>query len=238
MANELDGKIAVVTGAARGIGRAIALELAAMGATTALLARDKSALQALAEEIAASGGQAAIFACDLTDSAALEKTTAEILDRFKRCDILVNNAGIGIMGKPLYQTSPTDWERTMKTNLRAPFLLLRAFTPSMIENGGGHIVNISSLAGKNPLPNGAAYASSKWGLNGMMISAAEELRAHNVRVSIVSPGSVATHFGGSGDDPRAARKIQPTDIARVVRMLVTQEPQCFISEVLVRPTTK
>ncbi|MBN9617297.1 MAG: short-chain dehydrogenase [Acidobacteriales bacterium 59-55] len=238
MANELDGKIAVVTGAARGIGRAIALELAGMGATTALLARDKSALQALAEEIAASGGRAAAFACDLTESAALERTTAEILSRYKRCDILVNNAGIGVMGKPLHQTSPTDWERTMKTNLRAPFLLLRAFAPSMIENGGGHIVNISSLAGKNPLPNGAVYASSKWGLNGMMISAAEELRAHNVRVSIVSPGSVATHFGGSGDDPRAARKIQPTDIARVVRMLVTQEPQCFISEVLVRPTTK
>ncbi len=238
MANELDGKIAVVTGAARGIGRAIALELAGMGATTALLARDQNALQALSEEIAASGGRAAAFACDLTESATLERTTAGILNRYKRCDILVNNAGIGVMGKPLHQTSPTDWERTMKTNLRAPFLLLRAFAPSMIENSGGHIINISSLAGKNPLPNGAVYASSKWGLNGMMISAAEELRAHNVRVSIVSPGSVATHFGGSGDDPRAARKIQPTDIARVVRMLVTQEPQCFISEVLVRPTTK
>ncbi|HZY72452.1 MAG TPA: SDR family NAD(P)-dependent oxidoreductase [Edaphobacter sp.] len=238
MANELDGRIAVVTGAARGIGRAIALELAGMGAITALLARDRSALQALAEEIATAGGQAAIFPCDLTDSAALDRTGAEILSRYKRCDILVNNAGIGIMGKPLHQTSPGDWERTINTNLRAPFLLLRAFAPSMIENGGGHIINISSLAGKNPLPNGAVYSSSKWGLNGMMISAAEELRAHNVRVSIVSPGSVATHFGGSGDDPRAARKIQPDDIARVVRMIVTEGPQCFISEVLVRPTTK
>lgn len=238
MANELNGKIAVVTGAARGIGRAIALGLAEMGATTALLARDENALQAVAGEIASSGGQAAVFACDLTDSTALDATAAKILDRYKRCDILVNNAGVGFMGKPLHETSPDDWERTMKTNLRAPYLMLRAFAPSMIAHGGGHIINISSLAGKNPLLNGAAYAASKWGLNGMMISAAEELRAHNVRVSIVSPGSVATHFGGSGDDPRAARKIQPADIAHVVRMLVTQEPQCFVSEVLVRPTSK
>lgn len=99
-------------------------------------------------------------------------------------------------------------------------------------------IRSSSLAGKNPLPNRAVYASSKWGLNGMMISAAEELRAHNVRVSIISPGSVSTHFGGLGEDPRAERKIQPADIARVVRMIVTQEPQCFVSEVMVRPTTK
>jgi 3-oxoacyl-[acyl-carrier protein] reductase len=238
MTNELDGKVAVITGAARGIGKAIALELAGMGATTVLLARDKNALNTVASEITSSGGQAVVFACDLTDSRALDETTTAILNLHKHCDILVNNAGVGFKGEPLHQTSPNDWERIMKTNLRAPYLMLRAFAPNMIASGGGHIINISSLAGKNPLPNGAIYAASKWGLNGMMISAAEELRAHNVRVSIISPGSVATTFGGSADDPRATRKIQPVDIARVVRMIVTQDHQCFVSEVLVRPTSK
>ncbi len=238
MTHELDGQVAVITGAAQGIGKAIAIELAGMGATTILLARDEGRLKEVASEIAASGGHADVVACDLTDAKAVEGATGEILKRHKRCDILVNNAGVGFSGKPLHETSPDEWECIMDTNLRGPYLMVRAFAPGMIANKGGHIINISSLAGKNPLPNGAIYAASKWGLNGLMISAAEELRGYSVRVSIISPGSVATHFGGSGNDSKAAKKIQPSDIARVVRMLVTQEPQCFISEVLVRPTAK
>jgi len=106
----------------------------------------------------------------------------------------------------------------------------------MIKAQSGHIINISSLAGKNPLPNGAAYSASKWGLNGLTYSVAEELRPYNIRVSVVAPGSVNTGFSSS--DKNAAKKVQPEDVARVVAMLVTQAPQSFVSEVLLRPTQK
>jgi 3-oxoacyl-[acyl-carrier protein] reductase len=145
---------------------------------------------------------------------------------------------MGVFGKPLHELGPEDWETMVATNLRAPYLMMRAFVPMMIAGGGGHIVNISSLAGRNPLANGAAYAATKWGLNGMTYSVAEELRPHNIRVSVVAPGSVNTDCGGGGSAKNASRKIQPEDIAHVVAMLVTQAPESFVSEVLVRPTQK
>ena len=115
--------------------------------------------------------------------------------------------------------------------------MMRALVPLMMEAGSGHIINISSLAGKNPLPNGAAYAASKWGLNGLTYSAAEELRAHNIRVSLVCPGSVNTEFSPPGrKDP--GKKLRPEDVAHVVAMLVTQQPQSFVSDILIRPTQK
>jgi NADP-dependent 3-hydroxy acid dehydrogenase YdfG len=107
----------------------------------------------------------------------------------------------------------------------------------MIRQGGGHIVNISSLAGKNALPNGAAYAASKWGLNGLSYSVAEELRAKNIRVSVVCPGSVDTELSPH-EGKNASKMLKPDDVAHVVGMLVTQAPQSFVSEVLIRPTQK
>lgn len=133
--------------------------------------------------------------------------------------------------------SSDAWDAVMGTNLRGPYLMIRAFAPMMIAARGGHIVNISSLAGHNPLKNGAAYAASKWGLNGLTYSVAEELREYGIRVSAIAPGSVNTGFGvSSGKD--ASKKIQPEDVANVVAMLVTQAPQSFVSEVLLRPTFK
>jgi 3-oxoacyl-[acyl-carrier protein] reductase len=115
--------------------------------------------------------------------------------------------------------------------------MIRAFAPAMIRAKSGHIINISSLAGKNPLPKGAAYAASKWGLNGLTISVAEELRPYNIRVSVICPGSTHTDLSPhTGKDP--SRMLQPDDIAQVVAMLVTQAPQSFVSEVLLRPTMK
>ncbi len=135
------------------------------------------------------------------------------------------------------EMTPKDWDALMGTNLRGPYLMIRAFAPMMIAARGGHIVDISSLAGRNPLKNGAAYAASKWGLNGLTYSVAEELREYGVRVSAVAPGSVNTGFSvSSGKD--ASKKIQPEDVANVVAMLVTQAPQSFVSEVLLRPTLK
>ena len=125
----------------------------------------------------------------------------------------------------------------MNTNLRGVFFAIRAFAPAMVEARGGHIINISSLAGRNPLPGGAIYSASKWGLNGLSYSLAEELRAYNIRVSVVSPGSVNTEFTPhEGHDPK--RMLTPDDVAHAVATLVTQQPQSFISEILLRPTQK
>jgi NAD(P)-dependent dehydrogenase (short-subunit alcohol dehydrogenase family) len=151
--------------------------------------------------------------------------------------VLVNNAGVGSFSTPLHTLPPDAWDKVLNTNLRGVYYCIRSFAPMMIRSGGGHIVNISSLAGKNPLPNGAAYAASKWGLNGLSYSVAEELRAHNIRVSVVCPGSTNTDLSPH-EGKNTAKMLQPDDVAHVVKMLVTQEPQSFVSEVLLRPTSK
>jgi 3-oxoacyl-[acyl-carrier protein] reductase len=235
----LDGQIAVVTGAGWGIGRAIAMRLATMGAVAMLVARDRGLLEALSAEIVADGGSAEAMPCDLRSPEAVGALGERIRKAYGRCDLLVNNAGVGNQGRPLHEMAVDDWDLLMETNMRGPFLMIRSLAPLMIEAGRGHIVNISSLAGKYPLPNGAAYSASKWGLNGLTYSVSEELRPYGIRVSVVAPGSANTGFGRSGTagkDP--ATKIQPDDVAAIVAMLVTQAPQSFISEVLVRPTRK
>ncbi|MBV8891369.1 MAG: SDR family NAD(P)-dependent oxidoreductase, partial [Acidobacteria bacterium] len=138
---------------------------------------------------------------------------------------------------PLHQLSPESWDQVLNTNLRGVYYAIRAFAPMMMRVQSGHIINISSLAGKNALPNGAAYAASKWGLNGLTYSVAEELRGNNIRVSVVCPGSVDTSLGPhTGKDPR--KMLQAEDVAHAVEMLLKQAPQSFISEVLLRPTQK
>lgn len=235
----LSGQIAVVTGANRGIGAAIARKLASLGAQMVLTARDAKPLSTVADEIAAAGGHAETHTCDLADPAEVENFAQTVLERHRRCDILVNNAGFGWFGGPLHTMAPAEWDKLIAVNLRAPYLLLRAFAPAMIAAKRGHIINISSLASKNPVPNAAAYAASKWGLNGMMISAAEELRAHQVRVSLVEPGSVRTEFGsGLASQKSDLGAIAPEDIAEIVALLATQADRSFISEVMVRPTLK
>lgn len=230
----LAGQVAVVTGAARGIGEAIAAKLSGMGALVILLARDKARLETVKARLEQAGGKAEVFACDLRNPIAVGGLGDHLKSAYGRCDVLVNNAGIGDMGHPLHEMSVEAWDELMETNLRGPFLTMRAVAPLMIARQSGHIINISSLAGRNPFANGAAYAASKWGLNGLTYSVAEELRKYNVRVSAIAPGSVDTAFGGSSRE--AKWKVQPEDVARVVELLVTQAPQSFISEVLIRPT--
>jgi 3-oxoacyl-[acyl-carrier protein] reductase len=234
----LSGQVAVVSGAARGIGEAIAHRLAGMGATVVLTARDQARLDHVKHAIEQKGGRARVLACDLTVADQVTALGKQVEAEFGRCDLLVNNAGIGVLRKPLVALAVEEWDQMMATNLRAPYLMIRALAPLMIAARSGHIINISSLAGKSVLPEGAAYAASKWGLNGLTYSVAEELRQHNVRVSVIAPGSVNTNFGagGSGKDP--ARMIQPDDVAQVVAMLATQAPTSFVSEVLLRPTMK
>ena len=234
----LSKQVAVVTGAARGIGEAIALRLARMGAAVVLTARDQARLEEVKAAIEELGGKAMALPCDLTDETAVAAFGERVGREFGRCDILVNNAGVAVLRKPLVDLPVNEWDQMMQTNLRAPYLMIRSLAPLMIAARYGHIINISSLAGKNVLPEGAAYSASKWGLNGLTYSVAEELRQYNVRVSVIAPGSVNTHFGGGGGTKDRTRMVQPDDVAQVVSLLVTQGPTSFVSEVLLRPTMK
>ena len=233
----LAGQVAVVTGAGRGIGAAIARRLAALGATAVLCGRTQSTLDATARSILDAGGKVEVIPCDVTVLHQLEYTAARVDTTYGRLDILVNNAGVARFTEPLHNLLPEDWDRILNTNLRGVFFAIHAFAPLMIRAYGGHIINISSLAGKNPLRDGAAYAASKWGLNGLTYSVAEELRGHNIRVSVVCPGSVETELGPhTGKDP--SKMLQPDDVAHAVAALVTQAPRSFMSEILLRPTQK
>ena len=235
--NPLHEQVAVVTGAGRGIGAAIARKLAALGAVVILCGRKRDPLESTAAEIRRDGGQSEVLPCDVTNLGSVEAAAQHIDKTHGRADILVNNAGIGGFGGPLHEMPPESWDAVLNTNLRGVYYCIRSFVPMMVRAKNGHIINISSLAGKNPLPNGAAYAASKWGLNGLSYSVAEELRVHSIRVSVVCPGSVDTELSPhTGKDSK--KMLRPEDVAHVVAMLVTQAPQSFVSEILLRPTMK
>ncbi len=233
----ISGQTAVITGGSRGIGAGIAAKLAEMGAKTVILGRNRSALEAVAEQIHARQGSCLALVCDLENLAEVEAVGREVQRQAAVPQILVNCAGVGMPGRPLLDCTAADWDRIINTNLRGVFYAVRAFAPAMVEARNGHIINISSIASKNPLPGGAVYAASKWGLNGLSFSLAEELRAHNVRVSVVCPGSVNTEFS-THEGRDLSRMLAPADVAHAVAMLVTQRPQSFISEIVLRPTQK
>jgi 3-oxoacyl-[acyl-carrier protein] reductase len=233
----LEGQIAVVTGGGRGIGAGISARLAALGATVVLCGRTPAALEATAGAIRQAGGRSDTAECDVTRLESVEALARHVESGFGRLDILVNNAGVGGVRVPLHEFPPDVWDQVMTTNLRGVYYVMRSLTPLMLRSGGGHIVNISSLAGKNALPKGACYAASKWGLNGLSYSVAEELRGHNIRVSVICPGSTLSEWGHHGGKDMK-KLLLPDDVAHAVAMIVTQAPQSFVSEVLLRPTQK
>jgi 3-oxoacyl-[acyl-carrier protein] reductase len=233
----LTGQVALVTGAGRGIGAAIARQLSNLGAAVALCGRTVAALESTAKTIAQGGGKCEVVPCDVSNLRSVEEAARTVDSLFGRIDILVNNAGFRGVEGPLYQLPPDVWDQILNTNLRGIYYMTRAFAPTMIRAGSGHIINISSLAGKNPVPNGAAYSASKWGLNGLSYTLAEELRPLNIRVSVICPGSTETDLSPhAGKDH--SKMLQPEDIAHAVAMMVTQSPQSFVSEILIRPTQK
>ena len=236
-ASALEGQVAVVTGAGRGIGAAIARKLGTMGAAVVVSGRTPAPLDQTVRTIVEAGHRAEAVTCDVTAQQSVKALAEQVEKKFGRVDILVNNAGIGGFSTPLHQLLVEDWDRILNTNLRGVFYMIYALAPLMIKGKSGHIINISSLAGKNALPNGAAYAASKWGLNGLSYSVAEELRSHNIRVAVICPGSTNTELSPH-EGKSASRMLQPDDVAHVVEMLVTQAPQSFASEVLLRPTLK
>jgi len=232
----LAGQVALVTGGSQGIGLAIARRLGRMGARVALCARDTEHISRAGESLEAEGIRAMYGSCDVTRPGEVEAWVRRVNEVFGPVDILVNNAGMGVFA-PAHKLSEADWDRVMDTNLKGAWLCSKAVVPQMMHRGTGHIINISSLAGKNTFAGGGVYCASKWGLLGLSGCMAEDLRAHGIRVSAVCPGSVQTEFSPhAGKDPQ--KMLQPDDVAHVVAMLVTQSPQSFVSAVEMRPTQK
>jgi 3-oxoacyl-[acyl-carrier protein] reductase len=232
----LQGLSALVTGGSRGIGRAIAVRLAKLGAKVAICGRAQSALDETLAALQGIGGQAHAQIANVTRAEEISKLLADTEAAIGPLAILVNNAGIGLFG-PVQEQSEADWDRVLDTNLKSVFLVSRAVVPGMMRRGRGDIVNISSLAGLNAFAGGGIYCASKWGLQGLTACMAEDLRGHGIRVSAVCPGSVATDFG-AGRDKKKPNALQADDVAHAVETIVTQAPGSFVSEIQIRPLKK
>ena len=219
--------IAIVTGSSKGIGFAIAKAFVGRGLQLVLTARKDDELQKAA---AALGVRA-----DVRQAADADRLVAETVKRFGGVDVLVNNAGIGRFAN--VSDLPLDeWQQVIETNLSAVFYCCRAVLPELRRRGGGYIINISSLAGKNPFAGGAAYCASKAGLNAFSEALMQEVRHDNIRVSYIMPGSVSTGFGDRGLGGEADWKIAPEDVAEVVVDLVTLDARSLASRVELRPS--
>ena len=232
----LENKVALVTGASRGIGFAVARGLAGLGAKVALCARDPERLEKAAAQLKGVGAAVVAIPTDVRNANEISPLVRKAEQTLGAIDILVNNAGIGSFA-PVQEASEADWNAILDTNLKAVFLLTKAVAPGMIQRRSGHIINIGSLSGRSAFAGGAIYCASKWGLLGFTQCAAEDLRQYGIRVSAVMPGSVATDFSPhAGKD--TSKMLQPEDVAHAVEAIVTQAPQSFISEVLIRPAQK
>jgi 3-oxoacyl-[acyl-carrier protein] reductase len=225
---DLEGKVAVVTGGTRGIGRAIVEALLGAGARVVFGARTARDVERAAAELGESCRGAV---CDVRTASDCEALIATAVDAFGRVDILVNNAGVGVF-RPVAEMSVEEWDRVLETNLNGLFYCSRAALPHL-KDGGGWIINIGSLAGKNAFPGGAAYNASKFGLIGFSEALMQEVRHDGIRVSYIMPGSVATPGFSSGE---ADWKIQPSDIGRIVLDLLATPDRTLPSRVEVRPS--
>jgi 3-oxoacyl-[acyl-carrier protein] reductase len=218
--------IALVTGASRGIGRAIALRLSETHRVLAA-ARDAAALQTLVAEIGARGGTAEAIELDVADTTQV----AERLDG-RHVDVLVHNAGVGVL-KPLLELSPAEWQRMMDVNVNALYHVSRALLPGMVSRGRGHVVIIGSIAGRSAFVGGAGYATTKHAVMGFAENLMLEVRDAGVKVSVVSPGSVATTFSGR-DEPKASAQLLADDVAAAVLAVVNTPPEVLMHRVEVR----
>jgi len=229
----IHGKVAVVTGSTKGIGRAVAEALLKEGAKVVVSARTAAAVDGAAGELGRMG-EVLGMACDVRDRAQVEALLAAAEKRFGGLDILVNNAGSGRMA-PVADMSDADWDQVIDTNLTGVFYASRAAVHAMRRRGGGTIVNIGSLAGKAAFPKAAAYCASKYGLIGFTEALMQEVRYDHIRVSCVMPGSVDTEFGGPGRAPQPW-KLSAGDVAEAVLDILRQDGRALASRVELRPS--
>ncbi len=230
----LEKKNAIVTGGSRGIGFAIAKALAQSGAAVAICGRNQTALDKAVSQLTKTGLSKVIGkVADVSKSTEVEALFGFVDWQLGGLDILVNNAGIGVF-KPTAELSLADWAKTLETNLTGVFYCCREALSRLKNQGGGYIINISSLAGKNPFAGGAAYNASKFGLNGFSEAMMLDHRYDNVRVTQIMPGSVDTEF--SPGLAKADWKIAPDDIAEIVLMLLRTPERTLVSRIEVRPS--
>ena len=200
----LDGKVALITGAGRGIGRAVALAYAREGASLALCSRTKKELAATGKAVEELGAASLIQTCDVSREADVERFVGRAVETFGRIDVLVNNAGVAHRSASLVELSPKEWDEVVATNLRGPWLVARAVVPHMVRQRRGSVINVSSWLGRDALVGYGAYGVSKWGLEGLTRYFALEVKSAKVRVNSVSPGYVATKMtnyrGGKPED--------------------------------------
>jgi 3-oxoacyl-[acyl-carrier protein] reductase len=231
---ELKGKVAIVTGATRGMGRAISGRLAERGARVALVARTRNDLDRTQREITEAGGEAASFATDITERGSVEAMAAAVRQHFGRIDILVNCAFWGPPGS-LEQTDEAFWDRTLDTCLKGPYLCARAIHPMMRAQGSGTVVNIGSMAGKVGEDNRTAYCAAKWGLEGLTAALRIELGKDDIRVHLLSPGATDTSFWEQNAPGLTQDQLQhfipPEAIAEAVEWVLTTPDAVYIPDI-------
>jgi len=233
---DLNGKIAIVTGGTRGIGRAIAESLIRAGGRVAITARNEEELATTMAQLNQIGpGRAATYVCDVRNYDQVKSVIGTIGKDFGGLDILVNNAGIGLF-KSVESTSVDEFRAVLETNVFGVFYCCHEAIPLMKQRGGGYIINISSLAGTNAHAQMATYNASKFGLNGFSEALMQEVRHDGIKVSYIMPGSVNTEFGGDEPDDQKSWQLQPDDIARVVMDLLAYPDRALPSRVEIRPS--
>lgn len=245
MPGKLVGEVALVTGASSGIGEATALALAAEGAHVAVAARRGDRLAALVKRIVDNGGQAMPIIVDIADEAKVNDMVHTVNARWGRLDILVNDAGVMLLG-PIDGANTGDWRRMVNINLLGLMYATHATLPLMKEQRRGHIVNISSVAGRTARAGSAVYNATKWGVVAFSEALRQEVYRYKIRVTIIEPGAVATELQEHITDPEARREteewihslqpLQSEDIAAAIVFAVTQPPYVDINEMLIRPT--
>ncbi|UYZ60747.1 3-ketoacyl-ACP reductase [Hymenobacter latericus] len=227
----LTGKVALVTGAGKGIGRAVAVALAKEGAHVGLLARTETQLQEVAREIAALGGKAAVVAADVADRLAVEAAVEQVRQQLGPIDILINNAGIGTFAK-LLDMPVEEWERIIQVNLLGTYYTTRAALPDMVARQAGDIINVASTAGQRGAATTSAYSASKFAVLGFTESLMQEVRKQNIRVSALTPSTVATELAISNNltDGNPERVMQPDDLAEFIIAQLKLNRRIFIKE--------
>lgn len=235
MAGMLEGKTAIVTGSSKGIGYAIAEAMAREGANVVISARDDAEVQAAAKRLDALGsGNVAAVRCDMRKHDDVRQLVQAAMD-LGGLDVLVNNAGVGRFGT-VDGMSPEHWQQVIETNLTGVYYACHEAIPQLRARGGGWIINIGSLAGKNPFAGGAAYNASKFGLLGFSEAMMLDVRDEGIRVCCIMPGSVDTHFNNKEPSPDNAWMIQPQDVARLVMELLAFPENALPSRIEIRPS--
>ena len=229
---KLDGKVAVVTGASKGIGKAIASAFAAAGAKVVLAARTRETLEQVAADLRESGAEAMAVPTDVTDAAAVQRLIEKTLEVYERVDILVNNAGVGYFG-PVIDFAPDDWDAVLNSNLKAVYLCAKSVLPQMFAQDGGQIINVLSIAAKVAFEASAAYCAAKAGALALTKVLAAEVRQQNIRVTAVLPGSVHTPFWEDvPEPPDFEQMLKPEHVAGTV-ISVCQQPLGMVTEEIV-----